>query len=268
MLRSRKRNGFTLIELLVVIAIIAILAAILFPVFAQAREKARAISCLSNMKQIGTGLNMYVQDYDELLPGTDSSNSFAGGFDRPMGWNEPWKSGVAATRRNWARDVQPYIKNFGCFKCPSSRPRTSVGGGNPPYNECSAAGNVSGCQDTSYALNGLIDSRPLAAIPAPADIVFLSEFSIYSRTAQSRPRRNSATSANFREFNHLLYHYIHSEGSNQVYCDGHAKWRKKLALKFTDFGADPTGPDAKCSGPIVTGGVLDGNNGVLCRAAF
>src|SRR5690349_23826516 len=63
-----KRNGFTLIELLVVIAIIAILAAILFPVFAQAREKARAASCLSNLKQIGLALMMYVQDYDELLP--------------------------------------------------------------------------------------------------------------------------------------------------------------------------------------------------------
>src|SRR5690349_3905542 len=65
---SRVRRGFTLIELLVVIAIIAILAAILFPVFAQAREKARQSSCLSNMKQIGSALLMYVQDYDEVWP--------------------------------------------------------------------------------------------------------------------------------------------------------------------------------------------------------
>jgi prepilin-type N-terminal cleavage/methylation domain-containing protein len=64
----RNQNGFTLIELLVVIAIIAILAAILFPVFAQARAKARAISCLSNVKQIGLGFAMYVQDYDEQTP--------------------------------------------------------------------------------------------------------------------------------------------------------------------------------------------------------
>ncbi len=65
----RPRKGFTLIELLVVIAIIAILAAILFPVFAQAREKARQTQCLSNEKQIGTSLMMYAQDYDEVLPG-------------------------------------------------------------------------------------------------------------------------------------------------------------------------------------------------------
>src|SRR5689334_23678413 len=64
----RIRYGFTLIELLVVIAIIAILAAILFPVFAQAREKARTISCLNNAKQMGTALMMYHQDYDEILP--------------------------------------------------------------------------------------------------------------------------------------------------------------------------------------------------------
>jgi len=67
-LRSSTKQAFTLIELLVVIAIIAILAAILFPVFAQAREKARATACLSNMKQIGLGIFMYVQDYDETMP--------------------------------------------------------------------------------------------------------------------------------------------------------------------------------------------------------
>ena len=68
---TQNKKGFTLIELLVVIAIIAILAAILFPVFAQAREKARQTSCLSNMKQLSLGLNMYVQDYDETWPRND-----------------------------------------------------------------------------------------------------------------------------------------------------------------------------------------------------
>src|SRR5512144_498244 len=82
-----KRRGFTLIELLVVIAIIAILAAILFPVFAQAREKARQISCLSNIKQIGLGVLMYAQDYDETYP---------------FAWGQ---TGA------WYESVDPYIKN-------------------------------------------------------------------------------------------------------------------------------------------------------------
>ena len=266
---SRLRRGFTLIELLVVIAIIAILAAILFPVFAQARDKARATACLSNMKQIGTALMMYSQDYDETMPGNDAANGFAAGYNRPLGWNGPWTSGASATYRNWARDTQPYIKNFGVYKCPSTSPRTSVGGGNGPYNECRAAGNQPGCYDTSYALNGLAESRALAAIPAPADIIFLREFSIYSRTAQARPRRNSATSSLFREFNHILYDFVHNEGSNYLFCDGHAKWKKKVAVMFADFGASPTSANAACRGPIVTNPAqLGGNNGVQCNASF
>ena len=103
--RSRVQRGFTLIELLVVIAIIAILAAILFPVFAQAREKARSISCLSNQKQLGTSAMMYIQDYDEVYP--------------------PLVSGGCTNHGNsanalWTRLLFPYVKNKGVFACPSS----------------------------------------------------------------------------------------------------------------------------------------------------
>ncbi len=95
---SQRTSGFTLIELLVVIAIIAILAAILFPVFAQAREKARAVSCLSNAKQLGLAVLMYAQDNDETYP---------------MGCDDTWWQG------GWAMTTQPYIKNLNILRCPS-----------------------------------------------------------------------------------------------------------------------------------------------------
>ena len=100
--RTRRSNAFTLIELLVVIAIIAILAAILFPVFAQAREKARQASCLSNMKQIGIGLIMYSSDYDSQYP--------------------PSQLGASPQIVSWPQMMQPYIKNEQVFICPSSAP--------------------------------------------------------------------------------------------------------------------------------------------------
>jgi prepilin-type N-terminal cleavage/methylation domain-containing protein/prepilin-type processing-associated H-X9-DG protein len=113
MLKRLRRRAFTLIELLVVIAIIAILAAILFPVFAQAREAARKSSCSSNLNQIGKGVMMYVQDYDERYPmvrGGGSAVGLAGGKNCGGG-------GAAGT---WRTAVQPYIKNWGVFQCPSN----------------------------------------------------------------------------------------------------------------------------------------------------
>ncbi|MGV3720786.1 MAG: type II secretion system protein [Actinomycetota bacterium] len=99
----RARRGFTLIELLVVIAIIAILAAILFPVFAQVRESARATSCASNMRQLSLGVFMYAQDYEEVMP---------------MAVN--YATSLTAPDRMWMSTVQPYVKNEKVFLCPSA----------------------------------------------------------------------------------------------------------------------------------------------------
>src|SRR6056297_1595143 len=105
-----RRRGFTLIELLVVIAIIAILAAILFPVFARAREKARQTSCLSNVKQIGLAWQMYVQDYDECIPPYYVPNSVRGPELPDIG---------ASTTLYWQDLIYPYTKNFQIWVCPS-----------------------------------------------------------------------------------------------------------------------------------------------------
>src|SRR5262245_40148306 len=122
------RIGFTLIELLVVIAIIAILAAILFPVFAQARDKARGTSCLSNLKQIGTGLYLYLQDYDETYP----LNRFDihGPDCKPLGYT-------------WKDAVSPYVKSGDVWVCPSAH---STG-----INPCCDGSTTI---KTSYVLNG------------------------------------------------------------------------------------------------------------------
>jgi prepilin-type N-terminal cleavage/methylation domain-containing protein len=104
--RTNRPHAFTLIELLVVIAIIAILAAILFPVFAQAREKARQAACLSNMKQIGIGLIMYASDYDSQYP--------------------PSQLGFGSQLVSWPQMMQPYIKNQDVFACPSTSQSATI----------------------------------------------------------------------------------------------------------------------------------------------
>src|ERR1051326_640189 len=120
MKRQRCRSGFTLIELLVVIAIIAILAAILFPVFAQAREKARQTMCVSNMKQIGLGVMMYAQDYDEKMP-----------YNYEYLWDANGKQ-IPGTLLWWQDLVRPYVKNEAVYTCPSASPHTAESYWRPP----------------------------------------------------------------------------------------------------------------------------------------
>jgi prepilin-type N-terminal cleavage/methylation domain-containing protein/prepilin-type processing-associated H-X9-DG protein len=239
----KNQRAFTLIELLVVIAIIAILAAILFPVFAQAREKARAVSCLSNMKQMGTALMMYVQDYDETLAGNhlgaphnnqgDSGLTNAAGTANPLGFMTPELATGSTVVRNWARDIFPYMKNLQVYYCPNATPRSSFSAGSG-YAETT----VTGGGNLSYLLNGIVSSKAIAAIPAPADIIFLEEYKFKTRVSHVRPCVVTGSTTRFYQFNHGFYNYQHSEGGNLLYCDGHAKFKKKTAIKLLDFGAN------------------------------
>jgi prepilin-type N-terminal cleavage/methylation domain-containing protein len=124
--RGEVRKGFTLIELLVVIAIIAILAAILFPVFARARENARRASCQSNLKQIGLGILQYIQDYDEKFPLTFANLDGAANYT----------PGIAANSdQGWSQIIQPYVKSTQLLQCPSESgsPTDAAGNGYTDY---------------------------------------------------------------------------------------------------------------------------------------
>lgn len=240
-------KAFTLIELLVVIAIIAILAAILFPVFAQARAKSRQAACLSNLKQVGIGMMMYSQDYDEMLPGnsslenisdprwTDAMTAHSAGLSEPLGWMQPYDPANPGTHRIWARDTQPYIKNLAVFVCPQSIPRSSDGPCVSGANTCEVT-DVTNAGNGNYLLNGIAASKSLAAIPAPADIIFLHEVRNYNRVAQEKPRQKKSSRL-WTNFTHNYYDLLHSGGSNLLFCDGHAKWQRRDQIRFAQFGA-------------------------------
>lgn len=146
-MRRRKASGFTLIELLVVIAIIAILAAILFPVFAQARESARTASCSSNMKQISLGILMYLQDYDEkFMPSRYTVNGPE--RDKP---DKPWNV-TKYEHVDWAHLIYPYVKNTQIFNCPS----TALDG-RDKENPAKVNSDLTGA--TQYAVNNRLTGR-------------------------------------------------------------------------------------------------------------
>jgi len=211
------RRGFTLIELLVVIAIIAILAAILFPVFARAREKARQTSCLSNCKQIGLGALMYAQDYDEI-----------------MGIND-WQ----ATRQFLV--VQPYIKNLQIYKCPSgdyggcsstacARSQLINGGVTNGY-PTTGLGNISYAWNRMEEGYGEVNGRPgnqgdIGVLGKPmAKIKYPSE--TYLLGDGVCPRFQSVSHVNSIN-SHSAAYVRHNDGLNMVLCDGHAKWYNKV----------------------------------------
>jgi prepilin-type N-terminal cleavage/methylation domain-containing protein/prepilin-type processing-associated H-X9-DG protein len=214
-----RRRAFTLIELLVVIAIIAILAAILFPVFAQAREKARQSVCLSNLKQIGTALMMYTQDYDETLPSQNQGSP--GRTDNAvLSFADPTHPDW---RVNWIWAVQPYARNWKLFQCPSATPHTS------------AAFTPVGDSNTPYYQNAVVIGRTQAVVPEPATTIWCHEVRLTSRGAFLRPAYMPAQ-RRYTWWMNPDFDLTHSEGGTLLFCDGHAKWRKRDSICAREFG--------------------------------
>ncbi|MES2460745.1 MAG: DUF1559 domain-containing protein [Armatimonadota bacterium] len=217
---AKRPRGFTLIELLVVIAIIAILAAILFPVFAQAREKARQTACLSNFKQIGNALMMYTQDYDETMP----FHSLGSGDWIVANYNDPTIfAGFNPPRYPWMYLIQPYLKNTQVFSCP-----------NAPDN--TGAASPTALSRASYYGNGVVLGRAVAEIPNPASIIWSQEGPDTTKNAVTRPARIGEFGTVYRAWLASSYSNIHSGGGNLLYCDGHAKWAKQSAIPASAFG--------------------------------
>ena len=250
MMKERKHSGFTLIELLVVIAIIAILAAILFPVFAQARAKARQTTCVSNSKQIANAVTMYSQDYDEAFP-------FAAGWYSGIGWlttyyadapyNWQCTNGTCgpnygnAMQGAWINSTQPYLKNYDVGSCPSATLKSTAITGTRGTGSAPAPAKV------SWAYNGLLHSLPQSAMVSPATLPVTTESNgagYYEGYILSNPVMTCSTvsdltcrfnvggtgnGASSGWFGQLATLDVHNGGQTYMYADGHAKY-KRLSL--------------------------------------
>jgi len=221
------KHGFTLIELLVVIAIIALLAAILFPVFSRARENARRSSCLSNLKQIGLGLMQYTQDYDEMLPYACFGTSCNGNTQYP-------------TRYKWMDAIYPYTNSAQLFNCPS----------NSAFSEYKPLSTTSTDDYGDYIINSSVGygqssrgtspaGRKLSAIEDVAGTLFVSDSGGHTGDTSkgyeynnwgailpvnAGPPQSLGNTGEGRAFVAL-----HLETGNVLFCDGHAK-----AMKFDE----------------------------------
>lgn len=256
--KRRHKPGFTLIELLVVIAIIAILAAILFPVFSRARENARRASCQSNLKQIGLGIMQYTQDYDEKLPHSANYNVFgAGSFD-------PNSLSSRKEAQSWRSMIYPYVKSAQVYYCPSYFPEYN---GAPTKQDWqpNLDGTVDDFTTSGYAVNegrvppdsdisqrGIGGIRgpfagsghlavALSDILSPTTCIMVLEKSTYIGDPNLNYRLGIQNSDVWGGVTPYSASYItnpsgtagiqsralvHLEGSNYLFGDGHVKWFK------------------------------------------
>ena len=270
---TRHRSAFTLIELLVVIAKIAILAAILFPVFAQAREKARQAACLSNEKQIGTAMMMYTQDYDETLPNRVNNAGKGLCSDPSLLGAEAGTTSPYCTSYAWQWQINSYLKNNGVYVCPSNTGRSyqkTVGANTDSLTVPIPMSYGINIQLYQYSANdqpfsGEDGPIGLAQMTAPASTYFIADAVVvgFSGVWMDRLRYANINSVGLTEIRNLAldannpyqsatlakYPNIsdgakrHQGGENIIFADGHAQFRPAGRISAVRGVGSPEGPN-------------------------
>jgi prepilin-type N-terminal cleavage/methylation domain-containing protein/prepilin-type processing-associated H-X9-DG protein len=241
--RTARKRGFTLIELLVVISIIALLAAILFPVFSRARENARRASCQSNLKQIALGILQYTHDYDERFPnrGAGVPAVMGSGCERYGGYNG---MNCAPPTAGWGAVIQPYIKSWQVYQCPSEPTRWTTGTGRD--NALDYFINLS---LGPYLFNSNDTTGPglhVSELTSPSNTILngdvnTGDIDIVRATSGTTANWGLNTAANTGKDRHL-------EGANYSFTDGHVKWLKLSAIAPCT-GTPPLRRDYSCAAP-------------------
>lgn len=278
-----RNSGFTLIELLVVIAIISILASILFPAFASAREKARQTACLSNMDQLGLGMVQYENDYDDMMPGAVSgADSVYGGWMYVVHFDS--QNGTTSTFDPTKGALYPYVKSTGVYACPDDlkAQNNAQPGATPPsypvsyaMNGCAAHG-IGPSGSTSSLVNHVAIGEPMSAFQTPSDTaLFLEEAAGVTKDGNGnticKNAQTGTTDDAFFADNGTFDNCFaerHSFGCVVLYMDGHAKWLPWQQLMIQNLAAGTatytyavltgsTGVTPGCQAPTATSGNID-----------